>query len=242
MKSLFRSIRQKLLNEGKLFRYLTYALGEIVLIVVGILFALKINDWNEDRKAEAEFNLYVELLKADVANVVSQNREIAEFNREHAINLYTIVLFLEQTDHTEEGLIEFEQGLRDLGRHRLMQLDVGCLGEMLDGNTEVISRDHNLHQESMRVISEIKVFQDIISSMEPVIAEERSKLSRFRGLDSRRRIPEMPLRYDLDELRNSEEFVNVTQSLIVVQINMAGFLEAITNKLEEYLSVLEEYE
>jgi hypothetical protein len=50
MKSLFRSIRQKLLGEGKLLRYLTYAVGEVILIIVGILFALKINNWNEDRK------------------------------------------------------------------------------------------------------------------------------------------------------------------------------------------------
>ena len=49
--SLFRSIRRKLLGEGRFLRYLTYAVGEIVLIIVGILFALKINDWNEERKA-----------------------------------------------------------------------------------------------------------------------------------------------------------------------------------------------
>ena len=55
MKSPFRAIRQKLFTEGKLLRYLGYATGEVVLIIIGILFALKINDWNEDRKAQAEF-------------------------------------------------------------------------------------------------------------------------------------------------------------------------------------------
>ena len=57
MKSLFRSIRRKLLGEGKLLRYLTYAIGEIVLIIAGILIALKINDWNgelEDRRTETK--------------------------------------------------------------------------------------------------------------------------------------------------------------------------------------------
>lgn len=64
--SLFRSIRRKLLNEGKLVRYLTYAVGEVVLIIVGILFALKINDWNEDRKVQAEYDLYIVQLREDV--------------------------------------------------------------------------------------------------------------------------------------------------------------------------------
>ena len=48
--SIFRGIRRKLLDEGKLVRYITYAIGKVVLIIVGILFALKINDWNEEKK------------------------------------------------------------------------------------------------------------------------------------------------------------------------------------------------
>ena len=62
MKSLFRSIRHKLLYEGKLVRYLTYAVGEVVLIIVGILMALKINDWNEENKARViETNILTEI-------------------------------------------------------------------------------------------------------------------------------------------------------------------------------------
>ena len=70
MKTLFRSIRRKLLllrsssyegqvHVGKLVRYLTYAVGEVVLIIVGIMIALQLNNWNEDRKAQAEFDLYI---------------------------------------------------------------------------------------------------------------------------------------------------------------------------------------
>lgn len=77
MKSLFRSIRHKLLGEGKPLRYLTYAVGEILLIIIGILFALKINDWNEENKArgvetkilaEIRSNLILDLdeIRADI--------------------------------------------------------------------------------------------------------------------------------------------------------------------------------
>ncbi len=58
MKSLFQKIRQELLSKNKLSKYVFYALGEIILIVIGILVALQINNWNEDLKnkiAEAEF-------------------------------------------------------------------------------------------------------------------------------------------------------------------------------------------
>ena len=50
MIKFFRNIRKSLLNEGKTSKYLKYAIGEIVLVVIGILIALQINNWNEHRK------------------------------------------------------------------------------------------------------------------------------------------------------------------------------------------------
>ena len=58
MIKFFRKIRQNLLMENKTGTYFKYAIGEIVLVVIGILIALSINNWNEGRKndiAEKEF-------------------------------------------------------------------------------------------------------------------------------------------------------------------------------------------
>ena len=55
MIKFFRRIRQRLLTENKFSKYLIYAIGEIVLVVIGILIALQINNWNEyqkERKSE----------------------------------------------------------------------------------------------------------------------------------------------------------------------------------------------
>jgi hypothetical protein len=49
MISFFRRLRQRLLNENSLSKYLLYATGEILLVVIGILIALQINTWNEER-------------------------------------------------------------------------------------------------------------------------------------------------------------------------------------------------
>ena len=64
MIKLFRNIRQSLLAEGKTSKYLKYALGEIILVVIGILIALQINNWNEAKKSKRD-ELYVltEVLK-----------------------------------------------------------------------------------------------------------------------------------------------------------------------------------
>ncbi len=50
MIKFFRKIRQNLLMENKTGKYLKYAIGEIALVVIGILIALQINNWNENRK------------------------------------------------------------------------------------------------------------------------------------------------------------------------------------------------
>ncbi len=58
MLRFFRQIRQKLLADNKISKYLFYAAGEILLVVVGILLALQINNWNEERKlVEREITL-----------------------------------------------------------------------------------------------------------------------------------------------------------------------------------------
>ena len=50
MLKFFRKIRQNLLSEGNTGKYLKYALGEIVLVVIGILIALQVNNWSEIKK------------------------------------------------------------------------------------------------------------------------------------------------------------------------------------------------
>ncbi|MCL6257710.1 hypothetical protein M3O96_01330 [Aquiflexum sp. TKW24L] len=62
MIKFFRRIRQKLLAEGNLRRYLIYAFGEILLVVIGILLALQINDWNQNRlNAKEERRIYQDI-------------------------------------------------------------------------------------------------------------------------------------------------------------------------------------
>jgi hypothetical protein len=68
MIKFFRRIRQNLLSEGKTGKYLKYAIGEIILVVLGILIALQINNWNEKRKENAKIKSYLNGMVIDLNN------------------------------------------------------------------------------------------------------------------------------------------------------------------------------
>ena len=68
MIKFFRKIRQKLLEQNRVSKYLLYAFGEIILVVIGILIALQINNWNEGRKEKAEEKKLVKQLLEDTKN------------------------------------------------------------------------------------------------------------------------------------------------------------------------------
>lgn len=72
MLKFFRKIRQNLLSEGKTGKYLKYAIGEIVLVVIGILIALQINNWNLERKSRLELKLVYQIIKSDLVEDIDE--------------------------------------------------------------------------------------------------------------------------------------------------------------------------
>lgn len=72
MISFFRKIRKRLLSDGKAGRYLKYAFGEIILVVIGILIALSINNWNENRKERVQEALILQQLLSDFKSNLEQ--------------------------------------------------------------------------------------------------------------------------------------------------------------------------
>ncbi len=66
MLKFFRTIRKKLIDEGNVRKYLLYAIGEILLVVIGILIALQVNNWNEERKDKDKSYSYLIRLNEDI--------------------------------------------------------------------------------------------------------------------------------------------------------------------------------
>ncbi len=78
MLRLFRTLRQHLLAENRVSRYLIYAVGEILLVVIGILIALQIDNWNEWRKERTKEQEVLSELKENLQRNIEDLNNVAE--------------------------------------------------------------------------------------------------------------------------------------------------------------------
>ena len=86
MIKFFRKIRQRLLTENKFSKYLLYAIGEIVLVVIGILIALQINNNNQQRISFNEEQVLLKILKDDFTNRLNE-LEFLNVGRQNAVDI-----------------------------------------------------------------------------------------------------------------------------------------------------------
>ena len=99
MITLFRRFRQRLLSENKFSKYFIYAIGEIILVVIGILIALSINNWNENNKLQAQ---ELKILKQIKTDLIENKNEIIELRQRISINSFamdTIVAKLKRKEY-----------------------------------------------------------------------------------------------------------------------------------------------
>ena len=87
----FRKIRKKMADDNKPMRYARYAIGEIILVVIGILIALQINNWNEDRKSIQKVREILVDVRENVEFNTIQFQQDIEENRK-VVNSIDIIL------------------------------------------------------------------------------------------------------------------------------------------------------
>lgn len=89
MIKFFRTIRQNLISEGKTINYFKYAIGEIVLVIIGILIALQINNANELRKTEKKIVAILKEVQNDLALDIQKSDELFAYysNKDSIIRL-----------------------------------------------------------------------------------------------------------------------------------------------------------
>ena len=215
MFKFFRNIRQSLLMKDKITKYYKYAFGEIVLVVIGILIALSINNWNEARKNRIEqlilINNIIEDLRLDSIHI---NKSLSEVGNQKRLVDDLISKSLDnekKLNYQLIGLLRFSSDFRPISQRNhsvsVSNLDDEFIRELLQGYfieedkvldifLEYVDIIHNkirpyLSETGMHNLESLYKYKDNESlhvPLHPEILEEQLKNIKFQQLLYERRL------------------------------------------------------
>jgi len=158
---LFRKIRKKLADDDKPIKYLRYAIGEILLVVIGILIALQINSWNGQRKLNAEEQYLLKaLLEEFNTNLakIKKDQSINTNNQRAAIEILEMIHDKSMKSNTKKldslFVQVFSYGSFDASR--------GTLNEIISAGKLRVIRDNSLRNKLTQWSGLIKDMQEDI--------------------------------------------------------------------------------
>ena len=211
MIKFFRKKRQNLLSKGKTEKYLKYAIGEIVLVVIGILIALSINTWNENRKLQTKSLNYLHRLKVDLDNVsASVSSSLLETERKYHQALVALeVLETKKLPYTK--CEDFENHLKQYFQFEFSIQNTTAYNEMLSSGDLGLIKN-----EWMR-----NAFADLSDEREFIIEVNKSnhnayknnmelieKHVRYHVLNIDTDSTKIDVVYDFDAMANDKLFIN----------------------------------
>ncbi len=257
MIKLFRNFRRDLLNEGKTSKYFKYAIGEIILVVVGILIALQINNWNETRKNRTKENVLVNQLIQDLNQTDSDLKEIKAFFLNRADMSIDISHSYWTKKHLSDTLLFH---FSDIMSYRRYNPILGTsLSLVNSGNIDLIQSKNvrkaitnyieniNAHKEDIKRYEESYYRQGVYDFKsefdgysllgarlkEKMIERSRSRLKSYP--DS---IEEVPFPVDIEDIYKSRKAYNAIQSLIISHRNTYLEYYQIEKETQDLLNLL----
>lgn len=141
MFKFFRKIRKNLISQGKTAKYIKYALGEIVLVMIGILLALQVNNWNEIRKSRQAKSTYIERLINDLKSdsiAFSLNIE----NMQSKVKNGRYIMSIIDDKQTISDKKEFILSLQRVGRYLIVKVRSNTFLDLQNsGNLKLFNND-----------------------------------------------------------------------------------------------------
>lgn len=245
MLKFFRRIRRKLINEGNLKRYLVYAIGEILLVVIGILIALQINNLNEQKKDKAkESQILLSLSEDFKSNIV---------NLKTSIDQYPDLIHRLQTTLSYIGKSEkqLSEGMKDTIRNTgyvFTELVDGTLNSILNSEKLELIQNEKLKRKLTAYPAIVSRFTKQEENLEEyVINVQRDKLRNFVSLTEllpddnpqNKIIKATAKKSDYFGLLNDMYYQNILTGLLLTNNRMSNIAIELMENTEEVLEILE---
>ncbi len=140
MIKFFRKIRQNLLKENKTGKYFKYAIGEIILVVFGILIALQINNWNENRKIKHKETVIQKELLASINSDLKAYESFSDPRIERKKRgLDSLFAYVYDNKEIKDSL--FIDFYTNMSQNIFLRFDNGPFEDLKSSGLDIISND-----------------------------------------------------------------------------------------------------
>ncbi|MFH4968082.1 hypothetical protein V8G61_07740 [Gaetbulibacter sp. M240] len=196
MIKFFRKIRQNLLLEGNTVKYFKYAIGEIVLVVIGILIALQLNNAKENwQREKLRQELFIELRSSIMEDTLSLNREKNRLKSAYINAMLLKRVIKEDLPYTES----LDSSLALIRRASIITADYKIYDRLLALGMDVIN-DKDLSNEIVHYYEDSKN-QENTGEDAIKLLKERIYPNYFISYSGSKAVPE-----DFEKLKKSNEF------------------------------------
>jgi hypothetical protein len=216
MIKFFRKIRKNLLLENKTSKYFKYAIGEIVLVVIGILIALQINNWNENRKqAIAEQEILISLLKELEINKDNLSFYINKYDKQYKNGIYLLSLFNKNIDTIP--ILTLDKALGSVEETSTFEASDGIINSIISSgkidiikNTELKSLITSFNGSVINATQEIENVQKLIHNrLWPTIDSKINSANRSRTYEGFDNFPKGSYKSDYNWFFKSKEIEDI---------------------------------
>lgn len=137
-------MRHSLINQNQMGKYFKYAIGEIILVVIGILIALQINNWNENQKSHVREQTYLESLLDDMENNLVEIHDDITSNERVIKACDSLLLLANLGNYTTLEDDTMEALVISLGNYSKLQLEQGTIEEIMSSGSLQTIRNKDL--------------------------------------------------------------------------------------------------
>ena len=172
MINFFRKTRKKMADDNKPMKYMRYAIGEIALVVVGILIALSINNWNEDRKTKLKSQVYINKIVNDLMIDTLNINTLIKRGNFYKVGLINYFSYFNQGNVSIEKLIDSSKNVSPYflryipANHTFLDMQSSCNTNLLNDSQHNALIELSSEHEQLQIIIEKVISSSVNESDE----------------------------------------------------------------------------
>jgi len=233
------------MEQNKTARYFKYAFGEIILVVIGILIALQVNDWNETNKQLKQESIYLIKLKEDILNIKDVLAYDIDVLPNQVLEAQQALYYIQQCNENLKGKEALENILITHGNLGTIFIRDATYTEMLsNGAFTRLSNDSlkttigNLYSRLYNANNYIVYFRDELGRASDIIWNHVDKEFKPNVVLDYRSQDQLVAKYNYNDLCKSGVFKNALVEVYDARQDVYGLSQFANSDIEEALQVL----